>query len=78
MLEALCGGLQMFFELQKQRNNVWGFDLLWVFNYSLTSLSTLAKFDYKTKRKVQNFEAHFDNRDQDQEISNPFASPLGR
>jgi hypothetical protein len=29
------------FELQKQRNNVWGFDLGWVIKCSLTSLSTL-------------------------------------
>jgi len=27
-LEGLGGGLQIFFELLKQRNNVWGFDLL--------------------------------------------------
>jgi hypothetical protein len=27
-LEALGGGLQMFFQFQKQSNNVWGFNLL--------------------------------------------------
>ncbi len=30
MLEALGGELRMFFELEKQRNNVWGFNLLWI------------------------------------------------
>jgi hypothetical protein len=39
----LGGGLQMFFELQKQRNNSWGFDLLWVLKCLLTSLSTLVE-----------------------------------
>jgi hypothetical protein len=42
-LEALGGGLQMFFELQKQRNHGWGFDLPWVLRCSLTSLSTLTR-----------------------------------
>jgi len=37
----LGGELQMFFELQKQSNNSWGFDLLWVLKCLLTSLSTL-------------------------------------
>jgi hypothetical protein len=41
-LEALGEGLQMFFELQKQRNNVWRFDLLWLDEGSLTSLFILA------------------------------------
>jgi hypothetical protein len=40
-LEVLGGGLQIFFELQKQRNNVQGFDLLSVLKCSLTGLSTL-------------------------------------
>jgi hypothetical protein len=39
MLEVLGRGLQMFFELQKQRNNVSGFNLFWVLKCSLTSLS---------------------------------------
>ncbi len=30
--------LQMFFKLQKERNNVWGFYSLWVIDCSLTSL----------------------------------------
>jgi hypothetical protein len=43
MLKALGGGLQMFFELQKKRNNVWGFNLFWVLKCLLISLSTLSK-----------------------------------
>jgi hypothetical protein len=39
-LKAL-GELQMFFELQKERNNVWRFNLNWVLQSLLTSLSTL-------------------------------------
>jgi hypothetical protein len=35
------GELQMFFELQKERNNVWRFNLNWVLQCLLTSLSTL-------------------------------------
>jgi len=39
--KPLGGGLQMFLELQKQRNNVWGCDLLWVIiKCLLTGLST--------------------------------------
>jgi len=34
-------GLQMFFEVQKQRNNVSGFNLKWVCKCSLTGLSTM-------------------------------------
>jgi hypothetical protein len=41
ILEAVGGGLQMFFDLEKRRNNVWGFNLLWVLKCSLTGLSTL-------------------------------------
>jgi hypothetical protein len=37
----LGGGPHVFFKLQKQRNNVWGFNLLWVLKCSLTGLSTL-------------------------------------
>jgi hypothetical protein len=37
-LEAIGGELQMFFEPQKQRNNMWKFDLLWLLKCSLTSL----------------------------------------
>jgi hypothetical protein len=33
--KLLGGGLQMLFEIQKQMNNVWGYNLLW-----LTGLST--------------------------------------
>jgi len=40
-LEVLGGGLQIFFELQNQRNNVRGFDLLSVLKCSLTGLYTL-------------------------------------
>jgi hypothetical protein len=40
-LEALGGGFQMFYELYKQMNNVWAFNLLWVFKCSLTRLSIL-------------------------------------
>ncbi len=40
-LEALDEGLQIFFELQKQRNNVWGFHFLWLLKCSLTGVSTL-------------------------------------
>jgi hypothetical protein len=43
MLKALGGGLQMFFELHKKRNNVWGFNLFWVLKCLLISLSTLSK-----------------------------------
>jgi hypothetical protein len=35
---SICGGLQMFFKLQKERNNVWGFYFLWVIDCLLTSL----------------------------------------
>jgi hypothetical protein len=38
--EALGEELQIFLELQKQRNNVWGFDLVWVLMCSLACLST--------------------------------------
>jgi hypothetical protein len=34
-------GIQMFVVLQKQRNTVQGYDLLWVLKCSLTSLSTI-------------------------------------
>ncbi len=47
-LEGLGEGLQMFVELQKQRNNVQGFDLLWVLKCSLTSLSTIKWKHLKT------------------------------
>jgi hypothetical protein len=33
--------LNMFFELQNWNNNVWGFNLVWVFKCSFTNLSTL-------------------------------------
>jgi hypothetical protein len=36
-------GLQMFFQIQKQRKNVWRFDLLWVFKCLVISLFTLGK-----------------------------------
>lgn len=42
-LEALGGGLQKFFQLQKQRNNLWRLDLLWILTCSLTSLSSLVR-----------------------------------
>ncbi len=32
-LEVLSGGLQMFFQLQKQRNHVWVFDLFEFFSF---------------------------------------------
>jgi hypothetical protein len=48
MLEALGGGLQMFLEHHKQRNNVWGFDLLWLLKCSLIGLPTL---HFQTLRK---------------------------
>ncbi len=44
VLEVLDGRLQMFFELQKQRNNVWGFDLLCVLKYLFMNLSILIAF----------------------------------
>jgi hypothetical protein len=40
-LEVESGGLQLFFQLQKHRNNVWGFDLLRLLKCSLTDLATL-------------------------------------
>jgi len=40
-LESLSGGLQMFYELQKYKNNLWGFNFSWIFKCSLTSLFTL-------------------------------------
>jgi hypothetical protein len=40
-LEGLGERLQTFFELQKQRNKVWWFNLLWVLKCSLASLTTL-------------------------------------
>jgi len=40
-LEALGEGIQMFFQIQKQRNNVPVFTLLWILKCLLTSLSTL-------------------------------------
>ncbi len=43
-LETLGEGLQMFFELQTQRNNVRVFDLKRVFKCSLIALSTLVNF----------------------------------
>jgi hypothetical protein len=39
-LEALGGGVQMFFEIQNQRNNVWEFNLYWILKCSLTGLCT--------------------------------------
>jgi hypothetical protein len=39
--ETLGGGLQIIFELQKQRHNVWRFELLSVLKCSLTNPSTL-------------------------------------
>jgi hypothetical protein len=36
----------MFFELQKQRNNVWGFILFWILKCSLTSPSILSAKNY--------------------------------
>jgi hypothetical protein len=49
-LEVLGGGLQIFFELQKQRNTVRGFYLLSVLKCSLTELSTLCGegFDFNS------------------------------
>jgi len=38
MLEVLGRRLQMFFELRKQRNNVWRFNLFWVHKCSFTGL----------------------------------------
>jgi len=50
-LEALGWRLQMFFELQKQRNNVWGFDLLWFFNvYFLAIYPKLFTWNNKVMR----------------------------
>jgi hypothetical protein len=47
MLEVLSEGLQMFFELQMQRNNVW------VLKCSLTSLSTtLFLFGVRTYKSL--------------------------
>jgi hypothetical protein len=40
-LETLGGGLQLFFELQKQMNNVWGFHFLWLLKCLNTGLATL-------------------------------------
>jgi len=37
-LEALGEGLQIFFDLQKKRKNMWGFELLWVLKFSLTGI----------------------------------------
>ncbi len=45
-LEALGEALKMFFELQNQRNNVWGVDLIWIFKCSLTGLSTLLSLPF--------------------------------
>jgi len=45
VLEVLGGRPKMFFELKNQRNNVWGFDVVWVLNCLLTSLSTLSRWD---------------------------------
>jgi hypothetical protein len=39
MLEVLGGRLQMFFELWKQRNDVWRFNLFSVLKCSFTGLS---------------------------------------
>jgi hypothetical protein len=49
-LEVLGEGLQIFFDLQKQRNNVRGFDLLSVLKCSRTGLSTLCGegFDFNS------------------------------
>jgi hypothetical protein len=41
-LEALGEGIQIFFQIQKQSNNVPVFGLLWIPKCSLTSLSTLS------------------------------------
>jgi len=47
-LVGLGEGLQMFVEIQKQRNNVQGFDLLSVLKCSLTGLSTVKWKHLKT------------------------------
>ncbi len=43
VLEVLGGGLHMFFELHKLKNNMWGFDLLWILKCSFIDLSTLMR-----------------------------------
>jgi hypothetical protein len=52
VLEALGGRLQIFFKLQKQRNNVQGFNLLCVHKCLFISLSIQNLLKTKTKNFI--------------------------
>jgi len=51
-LKALGRGLQMFFHLQKQRNNLSEFDFLWILKCLLTGLSTKVHMKIKLKASI--------------------------
>jgi hypothetical protein len=48
----LSGRLKMLLELQNQKNNVWGFNFVWIFKCSFIDLSTLEAFKMLSGQKI--------------------------